>query len=261
MRKNFMFGIRYEAPVVFRMLYFFVIAVFISYIYKVLVQKTFIIEYSNYSLSYYNYALSGYIFHMFLTPVIKHFCFHLSQERVMGTLESILLSPTKLFLVLCITYCERILLFAVVNIPFVLLGLYFFHANIAWSNLPMVFCVLFLSFIMFFGFALLLGSYIVMYGRSTIAENILFYCNRLLGDIYFPVVYFPPVLKIASFLFPVSHAFRAFRRALFAGASFMDLAGDLFLISMYACGLIMIGLWTFSRSMRWALTNGTLAEA
>ena len=211
-----------------------------------------------YGTDYFNFALLGLAFYGFFNTNSLASAVRAYQSS--GTLEIIFLAPTPvLSSLLMSTFWGR--LFAFLRaLLYLLTATLFFHARLAWTNLP--------SALVFVGFAVLANtgidlvnaSFVLVTKRGSPLARFLGLITSLLGGVYYPISALPGWLRMWSYLLPTTYSLDALRRTMLQGASLLTLWPDLLALSLFSAVLLPVGLLSFRYAARWAKREGSLSQ-
>lgn len=176
----------------------------------------------------------------------------LITERREGTLESLLLAPSRRFsyfagitvqwVVTCLGEAALLLLCVA---PF---GLHLSHVN--WASLLLTFPIALLGL---FGMSTVLGALMLATGDTYVSQNTLFAAMTFLCGFAFPVNYLPLPLQWLGAVLPVSGAVHLLRAALLNGSSPAQLGQEMLLYLVLGLAYAFVGLSLMRGAERRAL--------
>jgi len=224
-----------------------------------ILKRQFTFSLNGYSLSYFNYIISGVLINMFCVSSVQSLVHRLEKARGLGFFESVLQTPTPLIIVVLAMYLERLLFYIFVNIPFLLLGVYFLRTAIHNPNIGALIIIIVLAQVIFFSLALLLASYVIIFEHAVFLSNAIFNFFRVFCNILFPVTILTKGFRIVSDCIPVSYVFRSFRDALFNG-NVATLKSDILFLGVFAFVGLFFSVLVFHYSVKKSRAWGTLSS-
>ncbi len=218
---------------------------------------------SAYGGDYFAFVLIGIAFGSYFGAGLQSFARALREAQTTGTLEAMLMTPTRVSLVIVASalwdYCFttlRVVLYLATGI--VLFGLRFHDANYLGALLALL-----LSIISFSSFGIGAASFVMLFKRGDPITSLLASGVNLLGGVFFPVEIFAahaPWLLPLSQLLPLTYALHAMRLALLQHASLADLAPDLAALALFAAVLLPVSLLVFRWTVDRARLDGSLTH-
>jgi len=205
------------------------------------------------------YLIIGSAFTAFLGVSLNSFQGAIRSEQQMGTLEHLLMSNTKLELLLVYsgvwnflhTLLNVCILLAVIVIIF---GVRL-EMNFIGAAFTLVLTILGLS-----GVGLMSAGVIMV---TKVGDPIIWIFTTLtglLGGVLFPIAYLPPYLKIISYLLPTTHALHALRLTLIQNISFLQILPQITVLILTCMITLPLGFYMFRWGFNKARRAGTIAE-
>lgn len=212
-----------------------------------------------YGGDYFAFVLVGIALNGYFAIGLNTFASNLRQAQMTGTLEAMLMTPTRLpTLVIGSSLWDYVS--TTINVFVYLLMGVLLGADLSRGNLPGALCVLALSIITFSAVGILAASVILVTKRGDPVTWMFNALLTLLGGVFYPVEILPGFLqRVAQFL-PVTYALRAMRSALLQGDSLAALARDLAVLAAFAVVLVPVSLGAFQFAVRLAKREGSLAQ-
>jgi ABC-2 type transport system permease protein len=208
--------------------------------------------------SYAAFALAGVAFFDVLFRGLGTLSAAVSDHQRAGTLEPMLLPPIKnyeLLLSFCLfPFCVSLFRTAVfLSFGFVLLGF--------WSsaNALSILAVLIPAQLTFLGIGALSAASVLLLKQGDPIRLAYSVAMLTLGGAFFPVDAMPRWLQLLADLLPLTHALSGIREGL-DGASLVDVAPQIALLSALAAVLLPAGLLSFSWAVRRSKQEGSLVE-
>ena len=178
---------------------------------------------------------------------------------MLGTLEVQLITPTPVPQVILFSSLFSFLWTSLRVVIFLSLGL-LFGLKLHASALPVALVVLALTVVAFASLGLISASFILTFKRGDPLIWLFGGASALLGGLYYPVAILPGWLQNFSQLLPITWALEAMRRALLTGAGFGDLQHEILILALFAVVGVPVGLWIFTRAVRYAMVQGSLGQ-
>ena len=203
-----------------------------------------------FGVNYFSYVLLSMAFFSYIGVGAGSFAARLRQEQLEGTLEALLMTPTKLStLLLSMTLWSFI--FATINVAiYLLMGALLFGINFGNVNLVSSFVVLLLTVITFSSLGILSACFILVFKRGNPAGWALNTVEGLLGGVYYPITVMPAFLQVAAKFLPITHAIRAMQLAVYQGYTLSDLKLEIGILFIFAIILVPVSYFGFKFDFR-----------
>ncbi len=215
-------------------------------------------ELAPFGVPYFGYALVGNAFLAYVGTAIGGLSGRVSAEQSLGTLEVLLGTPTRLWvLILAIAVWNTIYASAEVAL-FFLVGGVGFGVDFSRINWPALGAVLSLVILVFNSLGLAEAGCLVLFKRGAVGAWVLNGISALLGGVFFPVTVLPDWLQWVAELNPVTHAVRSLQLGIFQGASVTGLGRELAVLTLFAVLLMPLALGTWRWALRRARLEGSL---
>ncbi|MCD6447631.1 MAG: ABC transporter permease [Thermoplasmata archaeon] len=207
-----------------------------------------------YKQDFVTYLLLGSIGWSFLWSVMSSSSIALRNEMMMGTLESILLSSTKITTII-ISYtifgCFMGLLSTVI---FLAVGYFVYHVHLA-ANI-FTFIIFALSILMMSGIGMLFSGLTIWVKNIGQTIPLIQNITMFFSGVYFPVSVLPSYLqKIATFI-PFYYSIEGMRISIVSPEKSMEY---IVILSFLVVIFIIIGLYALNKGMEKAMKEGSLA--
>jgi len=211
-----------------------------------------------YGGEYFPFVLVGLALANYFSAAMTSFTRSLSQEQYTGTLEFLLLSPTRVSTIL-LSSCLWDFLFASVRVfLYFLLGVVFFGLDLSGINPAAALAVLALTILSFSGFGILSASFILVLKRGDPVNWFFNGISRFLGGVYFPIAILPLWMQKFSCLLPITYSLRAMRMAVLMGSSIKDILPDLTALILISIIFLPASILCFGYALKKAKLNGSL---
>jgi ABC-2 type transport system permease protein len=215
---------------------------------------------AEYGGDYFSFVLVGIALIGFQYAALSSFSEVIRMGQVTGTLEAMLVTPTRLGTVLAGSALSSFLSAAVRVMLYLALGALAFGARLGGADLPTAFLALVLAVLAESGFGLFSAAFIMVLKRGDPVNFLLSGTATLLSGIYYPLSVLPGVLQALAHLLPLTYALRAMRGALLLGRGPVELARDLGMLALFAAVLLPLGLAAFRWAVRFARRAGSLGQ-
>jgi len=139
------------------------------------------------------------------------------------------------------------------------LGAFIFHVDFSRANALSAAAIFLLTIACFESVGILSASLIMRFKRGNLTGWIMNNAQALFGGVYFPVTVLPGWMQDIARWLPLTHAVRAFERAVYAGATVADLRAEIIALAFFAVLLAPLSLLLFSLSLKAAKRDGTLS--
>jgi ABC-2 type transport system permease protein len=205
------------------------------------------------------YLIIGAAFTSFLGVALNSFQGTIRSEQQMGTLEFLLMSNTRIELILTYSWIMNFLQ-AFLNVA-ILLTLVIFVFDIPMAiNLPAAVLAMLLTILSLSGIGLMSAGIIIM---TKVGDPITWAFTTLTGlfsGVLFPIEYLPKYLQIISLALPTTYALDALRMALIKNAPMSEIEPQLILLLIIALITVPLGFLIFRLGFNQARKTGSLAQ-
>lgn len=213
-----------------------------------------------FGVNYFSYVLLSMAFFSYIGVGIGSFSNRIRSEQMQGTLESLLLSPTKISIIL-LSFGLWNLIFATLDV-FIYIGLGIFLFNINFTNINIIsaIVILILSIISLSSLGIISASFIIIFKRGNPVGWIINTLEGLLGGVYFPVAVMPAFLQFLAKFFPITYAVRAIELAVYKGYTLGQLKNEWGFLLGFSLILIPLSFFSFKYALRKARLHGSLIQ-
>ncbi len=234
--------------------------VFIFYFLGRLVSGEAIPALKPYGGDYFAFALIGIAFSGYFGVGLSSFASNLRNAQTTGTLEAMLLTPTRPSVIIVASCLWDYLLTTVYTLLHLLVGAVFLGVDFGRGNYPAALLILVLATIAFSSLGIVAASFVMVLKRGDPIAWLFNTVAVLLGGVYYPVEVLPRWLQVLSAFLPVTYALRAMRQALLMGASTRALLPDILILTLFCLLLTPLSLLAFRFAVRRARIEGSLAQ-
>jgi ABC-2 type transport system permease protein len=207
--------------------------------------------------SYFTFVLIGGVFLRYLMLVSQAFSSNLREEMLIGTIEPLLATATPIVVTVLGSSFWWLIEATIIIIGQFLVGI-LVGADFSQANWVSATVVLLLSLLTFIGFGVISAAFTLVFKRSDPTTVFINSIALVFSGVFFPILVFPPWLRIISYLLPFTYALRALRGALMGGASLVDLALDVTILFGFAVVLIPLSIWALRYAIRRMKDTGEL---
>ncbi len=183
----------------------------------------------------------------------------LRNEQTMGTLESILMAPLGLPM-LVLASASWGLLGSVANAVVFIGGGAWLYGIPLPGNLASGLLIIVLTTLGFVGIGVLSASFTMVWKRGDPIGPLIAATFFLLGGIIYPPKILPSWLSFLSPLLPVTHGVEALRQVLLQGHTLADVRMHVIVLAVFAAVSLPASLLAFGLAVRKATRDGTLLQ-
>jgi len=257
--RGFDVWISYKTQVVFTVLGW-LLPVFSYYFIGVMYKNAVAPSLAAYGGSYVSFMVVGVAFQGYVSSAFTTLATRIRNEQLMGTLEYVLMSPTRLSSFLFYNAAWAFLLNSInavlilgVGIGF--LGVHFVHVDLLGVALALILAIL---SNMGLGMA---SAGIIMVTKQGDPISFLFNAiSNLLSGVFFPISVLPTWLRFFSYLLPLTWSLEAIRYSLLKGYTLFQLAPYLEILSLFTVITVPFGLGLFAWGFRRARVEGSISQ-
>ena len=212
-----------------------------------------------YGGDYFPYVLIGIALAGYQSTALHSSALGIHRELGNGTLEAILLTPTRLSTVMISSSLWNFLFTSLRVIAYLLVGVCVFHVDLSHANFLAAALTLLLTMTSLSGLGIVSAGFILVFKRGDPVGQLMSGASRLLAGVYFPIDLLPHWSHRISFLIPLSHSLEAMRRAVLNGDGIWLLRSELTLLFGLSILLFPISLLFFGWAAQRAKKEGSLA--
>lgn len=213
-----------------------------------------------FGVNYFSYVLLSMAFFSYAGVGLGSFSSRIQSEQVQGTLEAIILTPTKistiLFSMALWNFCIATLDMAI----YIILGIFLFKINFTNVNLLSTLVIFLLTLASFSGLGILSASFILIFKRGNPLGWVISGLEGLIGGVYFPITVLPAWLQVLAKFFPITYAIRAIELAVYRGYNIIQLRKEIIFLLFSTFLLLPFSLSAFKHSLKKARMDGSLAQ-
>jgi ABC-2 type transport system permease protein len=213
-----------------------------------------------YGGDYFSFVLIGLAFTGFLGLSLSSFAQSIREGQMMGTLEIMLLSPTRLSAILVSSSLWGYLFTTLRVIIYLLFGAFVFGASLGKANVPAAILVMLLSITSFSGIGIISAAFVLIVKKGDPVAWALNGASSLLAGVYYPVSVLPGWLEPISRAIPLTYGLDAMRLAMLQGYSIYELRNDIFVLLGFTVVLTPLAFFIFKKALQRAKKEGSLIQ-
>lgn len=209
--------------------------------------------------SYFAFVLIGIIAQEFLSQAVGGFGSALRESQTTGTLELMLLGPSRLVTLLGSSMLWLYTSAGIGALTYLLLGV-LLGVDLSRADIPAAALGLGLLLIGLAGMGFIAGAAVLIVKRGNPVGWAFRGASVVLGGVLYPVTVLPPVLQVIGLALPITHGLEVLRRALLEGATVTDMAQPLLSLALLSAVYLAAGVAAFSAAIGYARRDGSLAQ-
>lgn len=213
----------------------------------------------DYGGNYFAFVLVGIALTEYVGQGIGGLGASIRESQTTGTLELMLLSPTRMSTVLLSsslwTYASATMSVATYAVAGALLGVDFTAANV-----PAALLTLLLTLGAYSGLGLVAAAIVILIKRGNPLGWLIRGGSVVLGGVFYPTDVLPAGLQALAQALPVTHSLDALRRAVLLGQGLDQVGGALVALVVLTAIYVPLGLLAFAAAIRIARTDGSLGH-
>ncbi|OGO31815.1 MAG: ABC transporter [Chloroflexi bacterium RBG_16_56_11] len=213
---------------------------------------------NQYGGDYFSFVLIGLAFTGYLSLSITSFAQSIREGQMMGTLEIMLLSPTRLSSILLSSSLWAYLLTTFNVVTYFIVGILIFGFSIGQANFLTAIVVLLLSIVSFSGVGIISAAVILLVKKGDPITAIYGSLSGLLAGVFYPVAVLPDWLEPLSRVLPMTYALDSMRLAMLKGYTLYQVRFDLLVLVCFALVLTPFSFFVFRKALKRAKMEGSL---
>jgi ABC-2 type transport system permease protein len=215
---------------------------------------------NEYGGDYFSFVLIGIAFSGYMSLAISNFAGSIREGQMTGTLEIMLLSPTRLSVILLSSSLWPYLLTTLNVIIYFLVGIFVFGVNLSQANYVTTIVVLLLSIASFSGIGVLSAAFILWTKRGDPITWIFGSLSSLVAGVYYPVAVLPDWLEPISKCVPMTYALDAMRLGMLKGYSLFEVRYSILALLGFTLVLTPLAFLAFRMALKRAKIEGSLTH-
>lgn len=211
------------------------------------------------------FILFGIAPYYYQSVSLTAFAHRFREGQVTGTLEAMLVCPTRTPLVIFgsalfdfVFTSLRVILYVIVGIAFS----YFTTRPIELHLSGLVAAVIIFTLMVLtsVGLGIMAAAFVMYFKRGEVLVTLITSVSALLGGVFFPTGVLPDMIRPFSRMLPITYTTDGVRRALLTGEGIVDLFPSIRILFLFAAVLLPLGLFIFRIALRGARRDGTLVQ-
>jgi len=187
------------------------------------------------------------------------------EEQVTGTLEAMLVCPTRTPLVIFGSALFDFLFTSMNVVLYIAVGVIFSRMTdrpiaLHMAGLLPALVIFTLMVLASVGIGVMAAAFVMYFKKGEVIVTLISSASALLGSVFYPAAGLPDVLRFFSKFLPISYTTDGVRRALLAGEGLHDLMPQIRTLLLFALVLLPMGLFIFRIALRAARRDGTLVQ-
>lgn len=211
-------------------------------------------------LDYFSFVLVGLMVHRFQEVSLNAYASQIRLEQTTGTLEAMLMAPTRLGHLMLSSAGWSYLLATVQSGFYLLFGVLVFGVVLLPGDLLAAAAAIGLTILALSGIGIFSAAFVLYFKRGNPINFLIGTSTALFGNVFIPSKSLPAEMSWISTFVPASYATEAVRGALLEGASWAQLAPDLLALGVFAAILLPAGLAGARFAIERAKREGTLVQ-
>ncbi len=213
-----------------------------------------------FGVNYFGYVLLGMAFFSYTGVGLGSFSSRIRTEQLQGTLESLLLTPTRSTTLLLGMVLWNFIVASFNLIIYLLFAVFVFKIDFSNANLLSCTVILLLTVVSFSCLGIISASFTLVFKRGNPLTWLINTLEGLLGGVYFPVKVMPGFLQLLAKFLPITYAIRALQFAVYKGYSLGKLKKEVFLLFILTCVLLPLSIHCFKNALKKARYQGSLSH-
>ena len=213
-----------------------------------------------YGGDYFSFVLLGLALSTYMTLGLQTFSGAIREGQMMGTLEIMLLSPTKLNVILLSSAVWDYFFDSIKVFLLLICGIIVFGVSFAQANVLAAAVILMFSIASFASIGMISAAFTIVLKKGDPIAWAMAGLSTLLSGVFYPVTVLPQWLQSFSSVLPLTYALNAMRHAMLQGFSFYELRGDILPLIGFSILLLPLALFSFKQAVKRAKIEGSLVH-
>ena len=215
---------------------------------------------AKYGTEYFPFVIIGIAFSTYLYTAISSFAGSLRMEQMTGTLEMLLLTPTRVRELMIGMSLWNFVFASSRVFGYMLIGIFFLGLDANNINIIASIATLIFTIISFSSLGVISAAIIMLFKKGAPFAWFVSTFSSLFGGTYFPIEVLPAPLRSISYLLPITYSLRALRHSILNGYSLWEIKGDLSVLIIYSVILVPVSIFVFKIALKQAKTKGNIAH-
>ena len=213
---------------------------------------------ASYGGDYFAFVLIGIAFSGYQGVALYSFSSIIQSAQTMGTLEAMLVTPTRLATLLLGSSLWNYVFTSLRVIAYLLMGALVTSSSSA--NLPAAAIILLLTVLSLSSIGILSACFVIIFKQGNPINFVIGSVSSLLSGVYYPIAVLPMWLQAAAKIYPLTYTLDAMRRALLTGASTLELLPQIGVLAGFSVALLPLSLLAFREAVKQAKRDGSLTQ-
>jgi ABC-2 type transport system permease protein len=214
--------------------------------------------YGGTQVTYLEFAAIGITLSVFIHFALDRVAHAMRGEQMMGTLESVLMTPTARSTVQLGSVVFDLIYIPLRTAIFLIVVSLSFGLSFELSGIPMALVILFFFIPFVWGLGVVSAAAILTFRRGSGMIGMAAVGLALISGIYFPIDLLPGWLAGISRLNPIALAVEGMRDSLLGGAGWLDVAPTVLVLAPLSALSLLLGIFAFRLAVRRERRAGTL---
>jgi ABC-2 type transport system permease protein len=212
-----------------------------------------------YGADYFAFVLVGVALSEFLSQTVGGLGGSLRESQTTGTLELMILSPSRLSTLLLSTSLWLQASAAIGAVTYLLAGA-LLGADFSHADIPATALALIVTMVGFTGMGLLAGAVVIVIKRGNPVGWLIRGASLVLSGVFYPTEVLPSGLQALGELLPMTHALVILRGSILLGTGVTDAIPEFIALVVSSAVYLALGLLACAAAIRYGRTDGSLAQ-
>lgn len=195
-----------------------------------------------------------------VTLSLTTFAQQIRESQTTGTLETTLMSPVRLAVILIYSSLWPYLFSALRLVLYLVVGGIVYGVGMKQANLGSALLIFLLTVLCFMGIGMLWAGVVLLMKRGDAVMNLMGFGVILVSGVVFPMGMLPGWVQTIGAMIPLSHALEGMRLAILQGRGIVSLAPIILKLCAFAVVLQAVGLLGFNSAVNITKRVGSLSE-
>ncbi len=236
------------------------VQVFMFYFIGLMVDPSVLPEFGGSPTSYLEFVAIGIALGMFVQLALSQVAGALREEQFQGTLETLLLTPTRTLTIQLGTLVYELIYVPVRTVLFLLIVAAGFGLDFDLGGMLPAMVVLLFVIPFVWGLGVASAAAVLTFRRGEGAVGLGATLLTIASGAYFPLDLLPGWLQTLAEANPFAIALESMRDAILGGAGWSDVGSAVLLLAPMAAASLAIGYYLYVRALRRELRRGTLGD-
>lgn len=206
------------------------------------------------------YVLVGLAFLGYFSTALYAFSSKIRDEQMLGTLEAMLVTPTRTSLVILFSASWDFAYGAIRLILYLIFATLVFRVELDVASPGTLLLGVLLTLLSSAGLGILSASFILYFKRGDPVNFLLSGLTTFFGTVFFPVEQLPEWIRPLADFVPLSWSLRIVRGSLLQGMTLQDLGRDIGVLAGMTVVLVPLSLMASRFAIRRAKREGSLVQ-